>query len=138
MRFTIFSTALIALFILGFTPAQPFMEPANTKAPWVFIGDKNVGFGVDHDVIHTGNRKDDFRQLKIKVTDGPLIIYDLKIHFDRGGVQDVPVRKTIRQGGESRVIDLEGGLRHLQKIEFWYETKGFARGKSRVALWGRK
>jgi hypothetical protein len=53
-------------------------------------------------------------------------------------VQDVSIRNHIRQGGESRLIDLTGGLRHLKKIEFWYETKGFARGRSRVAVWGRK
>ncbi len=104
---------------------------------WFFLGDKTVGFGVDHDVIHFGNWKDDVRQIKLKITDGPLKMFNMKIHFDNGNVQDVSLRNRFAQGSESRVIDMDGGLRHLTKIEFWYETKGFARGRSRVAIWGR-
>jgi len=110
----------------------------NGKAQWRFIADKWVGFGVDHDVIHTGNINDDFRQLKLKVTDGPLKMYDMKVYFDNGTMQDVSIRIRIPQGGESRVIDLDGGLRHIKRIEFWYETKGFKKGRARVAVWGNK
>jgi len=105
---------------------------------WSFIADKWVAFGVDHDVIVTGNSNDDFRKLKLKVTSGPLKMYDMKVYFDNGGMQDVSIRTHIPQGGESRVIDLDGGLRHIQRIEFWYETKGFRKGRSRVAVWGYK
>ena len=86
----------------------------------VFLEDKRVGFEVDHDVIHFGNWKDDVRQLKLKITDGPLKMYDMKIHFDHGEVWDVSLRFRFAQGSESRVIDMNGGLRHLKKIEFWY------------------
>ncbi len=105
---------------------------------WRFIADKIVAFGVDHDVIVTGNTNDDFRKLKLRVTDGPLKMYDMKVYFDNGSVQDVSIRALIRQGGESRVIDLDGGLRHIKRIEFWYETKGFRKGRARVAVWGYK
>lgn len=121
-----------ALAFLLFAFSAPKSKPG-----WKFIGDKWVSYGVDHDVIHLGNIKDDFRQIKIKVTDAPLKIMDLKIYFDNGGVQDVSLRSHIKQGGESRVIDLEGGMRHLSKIEFWYSTVGKAKGKARVAVWGR-
>lgn len=105
---------------------------------WRFIADKMVAFGVDHDVIVTGNTNDDFRKLKIRVTDGPLKMYDMKVYFDNGDVQDISIRFRIPQGGESRVIDLDGGLRHIKRIEFWYETKGFRKGRARVAVWGFK
>ena len=105
---------------------------------WRFIADKTVAFGVDHDVIVTGNTNDDFRKLKLRVTDGPLKMYDMKVYFDNGDVQDVSIRAQIRQGGESRVIDLDGGLRHIKRIEFWYETKGVRKGRARVAVWGYK
>jgi hypothetical protein len=135
MRLTkvLFSVALISLFTFGTA-----FKPASKKTgDWFFLEDKRVGFEVDHDVIHFGNWKDDVRQLKLKITDGPLKMYDMKIHFDHGEVWDVSLRFRFAQGSESRVIDMNGGLRHLKKIEFWYETKGFARGRSRVAVWGR-
>ncbi|HEV7782046.1 MAG TPA: hypothetical protein VGO58_12320 [Chitinophagaceae bacterium] len=136
MRLTIlFSTFIAAVFSFStaFTPNHSVAKAGE----WFFLADKNVGFGADHDVIHFGNWKDDVRQIKLKVTDGPLKMYSMKIHFDNGTVQDVELRNRFAQGSESRVIDMVGGLRHLTQIEFWYETKGFLRGKSRVAVWGR-
>ena len=138
MRLTtiFYTTAIAAVFSL----ATSFTAIKNSSAKtgeWFFLEDKKVGFGVDHDVIHFGNWKDDVRQIKLKITDGPLKMYDMKIYFDNGSVQNVQLRNRFAQGSESRVIDLDGGLRHLKKIEFWYETKGFARGRSRVAVWGR-
>lgn len=126
-------TATFLVLILLFTSINTYAQGG-----WRFIADKMVGFGVDHDVIAPPSNNDDFRKLKIRVTDGPLKMYDMKVYFDNGTVQDVSIRAHIRQGGETRVIDLDGGLRHISRIEFWYETKGFLKGRSRVAVWGFK
>jgi len=126
---------LTALFVFVFLFT---VVSVHAQDGWRFIADKMVAFGVDHDVIVTGNSNDDFRKLKLRVTDGPLKMYDMKIYFDNGDVQDVSIRFHIPQGGESRVIDLDGGLRHIKRIEFWYETKGFRKGRARVAVWGYK
>ena len=104
---------------------------------WQFIGDRKVNFLIDRDVIHvTGN--DNYRQIKLKVTNGPVHILDMDIYFENGDKFDVAIRSRIPQGGESRVIDLPGGSRSIKKIEFWYETKGFKKGRARVAVWGRR
>jgi hypothetical protein len=130
---------LITAILMTFSIALlSFKQAENFKAPWKFIGDKTVGFGVDHDVIHAGNVNDDFRQIRLHVTNGPLKMYDMKVHFDNGETQNIEIRSQIPKGGYSRVIDLTGGLRHISKIEFWYETRGFAKGRARVAVWGRK
>lgn len=133
MRFTklLFSLTVATIF---FSAITAFKATGIKDGPWKFIGDKNVGFGVDHDVIHAGSINDDFRQVRLKVTEGPLKVYDMKIHFDNDAVQDVSLRTQIPKGGQSRIIDLAGGVRHIKKIEFWYETKGFLKGKSRVAV----
>ncbi len=134
MRMLKILSVFLSVGLLSFT--VPAVKPA-ANGPWKFIADKRVNFSVDRDVILFGNLKDDFRQLKLRVTDGPLKMLDMKIYFDNGSVQDVQLRSVFRQGSESRVIDLDGGLRHLTKIEFWYETIGRAKGKSRVAVWGK-
>ena len=129
---------LTKIFALSlFVIATAFTSVKKNTGDWFFLEDKKVGFGVDHDVIHFGNWKDDVRQIKLKITDGPLKMYNMKIYFDNGSVQDVSLRLRYAQGSESRVIDLDGGLRHLTKIEFWYETKGFLRGKSKINVWGK-
>ncbi|MEO7923291.1 MAG: hypothetical protein ABIR30_06390 [Chitinophagaceae bacterium] len=135
MRLTTFLCS--GLLLAAFSLTSSFTSTKSKPGEWFFLEDKKVGFGVDHDVIHFGHWKDDVRQIKVKVTDGPLKMYNMKIYFDNGSVQDVQLRNRFNQGSESRVIDMDGGLRHLTRIEFWYETKGFARGRSRVAVWGR-
>lgn len=134
MRLTKIFLCLMAISLFSFTAVK---KNNTSSAGWYLLGDKRVGFGVDHDVINFGNWRDDVRQIKVKVTDGPLKMYTMKIHFDNGTVQNVELRNHFTQGSESRVIDMDGGLRHLSKIEFWYETKGFLKGKARVAVWGR-
>lgn len=137
MRFTtkIFSLSLIALFVIVSSFSSSVKSTADA---WRFLGDKEVRFGVDRDVLHFGNWGDDVRQLKLKVTDGPLKMYSMTVHFDNGSTQNVELRNNFAQGSWSRVIDMDGGLRHLTKIEFVYETKGFARGRSRIAVWGKQ
>ena len=138
LRTSILYCAIIAVvfsFSTSFTTNNSTSK--NKAGVWFFLGDKKVGFGADHDVINFGNWRDDVRQLKLKITDGPLKMYNMIIHFDNGATQNIELRNRFAQGSESRVIDLDGGLRHLTKIEFWYETKGFVRGKSRVAVWGK-
>ena len=109
----------------------------NTVQQWKLIGEKRVSFAIDRDVIHvTGN--DNYRQLKLKIKDGPVHILDMDVHFDNGDKFDVSVKQRIAQGGESRVIDLPGGSRNIKKIEFWYETKGFRKGRGSVQVWGKR
>ncbi len=122
------------LFVLGMSSCGP-SKPVTDRA-WRFVGDKWVNYGLDHDVLKLSDAKDEFAKLKLRVTDAPLRIYDMKVYFDNGEVQDVPIKSLIRQGGESRVIDLTGSKRRLDRIEFWYETKGHSKGHSRIALWG--
>ena len=104
---------------------------------WNLIGEKKVSFLVDRDVIHvTGN--DNYRQIKLKIKDGPVHILDMDVHFENGDKFDVAIKQKFANGGESRVIDLPGGSRNIKKIEFWYETRGFAKGRGRVQVWGRR
>ena len=125
--------AALPLLLMSFSFAD--QKPGPGK--WRFIADKNVRYGPDHDVIIvTGN--DNYSQLRLKVTDAPLKINDMKVHFENGNVFDVSIRNEIRQGGQSRVIDLPAGSRNIKKVEFWYSTIGTQQGTARVALWGKR
>jgi hypothetical protein len=125
--------AAIPLLLMSFSFTNQKIQPGK----WRFIADKNVRYGPDHDVIIvTGN--DNYRQLRLKVTDAPLKINDMKVHFENGEVFDVSIRSEIAKGGQSRVIDLPGASRNIRKVEFWYSTIGTQQGTSRVALWGKR
>lgn len=122
---------LIAAIMSFCAPVKSGFAPSG----WTFIGDKIAAYGTDRDVLWvTGN--DTYRQIKIKVTNAPLHIIDMDVYFDNGEKMNVALKNKFRQGDESRVIDLPGGMRHLKKIEFLYETIGFRKGKARVGVWG--
>lgn len=128
----------IFLFLLiGAAVSVAWTNKKTSHDDWRFIAEKKVSFTIDKDVIALGDQRDQFSKLKLKVTDGPLKVHDMKVYFDNGTVQDVSLRSTIKAGEESRVIELDGGTRRLAKIEFWYETKGFIHGRSVVSVWGQ-
>jgi len=118
--------------LLSFTTIE-----SNGFQQWNLIGEKKVSFLVDRDVIHVkGN--DNYRQIKLKVKDGPVHILDMDVHFENGDKFDVAIKQKFANGVESRVIDLPGGSRNIKKIEFWYETRGFSKGRGRVQVWGKR
>ena len=120
-----------AILLLSFTTKE------KTTQQWVLIGEKRVSFLIDHDMIFAkGN--DNYSQVKVKVKDGPVHIIDMDVHFDNGDKFDVALKQNLPKGGESRVIDLPGGSRNVKKIEFWYETKGFRKGRGTVQVWGKR
>jgi Protein of unknown function (DUF2541) len=115
---------------------QPRPGPAGS---WRLIGQVHAGHTEDHDTIIVRGPYDNFRRIKFKVTDAPLNLHRLVVTYDNGAPDKIDVRQNIRQGGESRVIDLRGaGKRSLRKIEFWYDTKGLLRGKADVTVFGMK
>ena len=60
------------------------------------------------------------------------------IHFRNGQTQDVALKNVFKDGDKSRVIDLPGNRRFIDKVIFWYEAASSDNGgKPTVELWGR-
>jgi hypothetical protein len=128
------SAAIVATVVLAWaTPVK-----AGNSGDWRLIGRVQAGHSADHDTLVVQGKHDDFRKLKIKVTDAPVHIERMVVIYDNGEPDRIDVRQEIPQGGESRVLDLKGGKRSLRKIEFWYDTKGLFKGKADVTVFGRK
>ena len=105
---------------------------------WRIIGERSVKFTTDRDVIRVGGN-DWYTKLKIKVVDAPLHIADFDVYFENGEKYNVPIKANIREGGESRVIDLPGGDRKIDRIEFRYHTTGkILRGTANVIVFGKR
>ena len=110
----------------------------NNLGNWRIIGTVTAGNKADHDVLTLTNKNDDFRQLKIKVTNSAVNIDRIVVIYDSGEPDKLEVREELKDGGETRPIDLKGGKRSLRKIEFWYDSKGFLNGKANLTVFGQK
>ncbi len=121
--------ALVTFFLTG--------SAFTMYSKWVLIGQKEANYGPDRDVLKvTGN--DIFKAIKIKVTDAGLDMMDMDIYFENGEKFNVAIRKNFKQGEESRVIDLPGNRRRIDRISFLYDTKGVMKGKANVLVFGKK
>ncbi|MDZ4707037.1 MAG: hypothetical protein SH818_01435 [Saprospiraceae bacterium] len=127
-------TTLITLFAVAVFATTAF-TPINE---WKIIGERAVKFSSDRDVINVGGN-DWYTKLKIKVVDAPLHISNFDVIFENGERFDVAIREDIRKGGESRIIDLPGKERRIDRIEFRYRTTGKLRGgTANVIVFGRR
>jgi hypothetical protein len=123
-----FASALVMFFmIIGI---QAFAQ----EGTWERVGVRKVSYGVEKDVVMVTSKKGKFTKLQLKVKDAPVNFRDMKVYFGNGSVQDVSLRNTIPAGGESRVIDLDGGERTIVKIEFIYDTKNNAKKRGTVVV----
>ncbi len=125
--------AIISLAILTGLFFSSFVVPVR----WEHLGSRKINHTLDRDVIYVTGAEGSFNALKIKVISEPIALYDIKVHYRNGGVEDIKTRINLPAGGESRVIDLRGKNRVIEKVVFRYETKGSQGKRAKVLLFGR-
>jgi hypothetical protein len=106
------------------------------RADWEELGCKSVGLFGGRDVIKVGRREGRFKSIKLKVSGNAVHIMDLTVNYTRGGPDSLRVRSEIRQGGETRALDLKGRERSIDNIELIYRAKPNFKGKARVCIEG--
>ena len=106
-------------------------------AEWKLLGVKKVQFIGDRDEIQVGARKGSFKRIKLRVNDGDVEFGNVTVVFGNGERFDVPMRSSIKAGGETREIDLPGKARVINRIILVYKSKAGGRSAT-VAVWGVK
>ena len=108
------------------------------KAGWHKIAETSVSFSKERDdLLITG--ADKFSAIKIKVTEAPINLMSMVIYFDGGEKQNVELNSQLKMAGETKVINLNGGERDLDKITFVYKTLDNRKDdKAHVEVWGLK
>ena len=102
---------------------------------WDKLGERWVTGGADRDVIRVGKRDGRFVALAIVVEHSALEMFDMVVLFGDGSRYAPPVRAVFGPGTTSRVIDLPGGARDVQAVEFRYGNLPGG-GRAQVELWG--
>lgn len=131
---------LITFAISHIAMAQQVRYPkAAPVGSWQVIGTTQARFTADHDGIIVQGPFNNFRSVKLKVTGAALRLVKMVITYSDGAPDNIETRYDIPQGGESRVIDLRGvGQRKIRRIDFWYDTRGVARGQANVTVFAMK
>lgn len=104
---------------------------------WVDLGTKEVKDRSEQDTWHVGAGKGEFRKIRLKVHQKAVRFYKLEVKFENGQVQNIELRNVIPAGGQTRIIDLVGTDRRIDKVDVWYEAQTPRRGvRSQVTLYG--
>ncbi len=128
--------AMICLFVAGLVLAPSLVGTVEGRQRWTKLDERAVSDRVDHDTIRVTSSRGDFRAIQLRVKRVGVQFRDIKVHFRMGDVQDINVRAVIPAGGESRVIDLRGGDRVINRIEFWYDAQSITGRSGIVEVYG--
>jgi translation initiation factor IF-1 len=101
------------------------------------LGQREVDFRADNDVIEVGRSEGRFRKLRVIVRGAPIELRDMKVIFDDNTVLDVTNRSRILRENSDFVIDLPGERRVIQRIDFQYRSVDRREGKATVLVYGR-
>lgn len=127
-----------SLVAISVVTAQKVEVITSNKPGWHKIGETNVMFKTDRDVLVVLGA-DKFKAIQIKVTDAPIRVEDLEVYYENDTKEDIQVRAVFKKGEKSRVIDLKGGDRNLKKVVFVYHSIPNWKGeRAHVELYGLK
>lgn len=130
---------MILAVLVVLAAAAGIVQAQGRGAQWVLLGSQTVTDRADHDTIRVTGAKGTFTAVKFEVRQRAVDFHRVVIHFANGGDQNVELRNTIRAGGESRVIDIDGADRVIRSIDFWYDAKTLGRGgRAIVRVLGRR
>lgn len=121
----------ISMLAVGCASAQP-------HAQWAMLGERNVTDRAEFDAIHIGADRGRFVALKIAVSDAPVLIRRVVVHFGNG--ETLVREKNVRIGENRRsgTLDLPGGRRVVRKVVFYYEASSPGFERATIRLWGRR
>lgn len=128
-----------ALLMFGGMASAQRRPPVQPAAAWELLGETNVGFGVDRDVISLGRAEDHFRnrsygRLRIVAERGDVRIREIRVRYINGYTEDIRLERSLR-GGESVVVDLPERRSFLSQIELVYQREGGIGGI--IGRWNR-
>jgi hypothetical protein len=138
MKKTISISFMLLFGILVSAIAQEPNIVASKKPGWHKIGEIKASFKMESESIAVLGA-DEFKAIKLKVTDAPMNIQSIMVYYESGKTQEIPVKGTLQAGAETGVFDLDHPTEELKKISFTYKSEPSYRGdKAHVELYGRK
>lgn len=116
---------------------KPLKAKVGQKHKWENLGSKTVNMKADTDHLLVTAYEGAFTKVKFKVSKAPIHVKSIKIVFANGESQTFNIDKNFPKGTESKVFDLPGNKRVIQKIKFEYQTIDNGNGKAVVTAFGK-
>lgn len=112
------------------------LPPPTIAADRVLLGEQIVSDRAEYDTFHVGRDRGLFTGLQCKVRGSSVEFKRIVVHFENDEEQVVERNRILGKGMTSRVLDLEGGKRFIEKVVFYYEARSPGWKSARIILWG--
>lgn len=129
----ILRTAVLA--ILALSMALP-ASAQRAQRDWVLLGQQEVGFMVDRDIVNVDREGVRFSQLRIEAERNDVYMVSVRLVYQNGYAEDFRVDRELKAGIEALPIDLRGERSYLRKIEMVYRARPDFRGRAVVRIYG--
>ena len=107
------------------------------ESDWQLLGSRKVSLARETDVINVDRREGRFDALRIEIDNGPLELFNIRVVFTNGESFSPTARVNFDENDKTRVIDLPGDARSIERIVFNY--RGPQRlGATTVRVYGRQ
>jgi len=126
--------AFIITVTLGFMAL--FSNTASAQ-DWLSLGSKTVTKKADFDTV-TVRQRGAFSKLQLAVKNSGVKVQRMVVHFKNGQRHEVKIHAFIARDSKSRLIDLPGKARAIDKITFWYDAKGVGRKGAIMTVLGKR
>jgi hypothetical protein len=113
MRSNVFLVLIIGLVVVAVG------APAGAEG-WQQLGQTIVDFRANPEAITAAGNAGPMARLKLQAKDASIEILDIKVYLANGETFDVALKKYLRPGGETKEIEVAGGTKEVQKVEFNY------------------
>ena len=129
-----FTRIAVAFFLLLGIGQAAFAQGARR---WVFLGQTTVNGQRDYDRIGIGRNEGRFESIQLRVSGAPVEFQKVVVNYANGTSEEVEIRDRIPAGGQTRAIDLRGGERVINSVEFRYSKANWSgRNLPKVSLYG--
>lgn len=120
--------------------AQKAQAPATPerRGGWFPLGDTFALHNTDHDAIQIKDPAANFKKIKVTVRDMPLTITRMTVVYDSGEEETIDAPMEIPKNGESDTLLINVGVKNIKRIDFWYDSAEFKRGRAEVTVFARR
>jgi len=138
MKKTVVIVFALLFAMVTYTFAQEPAIVTSDKPGWHKIGEVKADFKMDSESILVVG-KDQFKAIKLKVTDAAMDIEKVTVFFESGSSQEIPVHGVLKAGVETGEYKLQNPTEEIKKVTFTYKSQPNAKDeKAHVELYGLK
>ena len=130
--------AFFGLVVLQVAYGQKPAVVTSNEPGWHKVGEITASFAMDTESIVVLGA-DEFEAIKLRVTDAPINIDRMQVHYETGEVEEIDVKNELQAGAETQRIELQHADRDIEKVSFTYQTSANYNGdNAHVELYGLK